>query len=355
LTLGTVIMRLSDKKNSAPIPYRDSKLTRLLQPALEGSSKVSIICNISPSSDAYDETLSTLKFAQRAKKIKQTLAKNDTNDSKALIIKYEREISALQEKLREMEMKMAQEENSASTLDISIQLSHLQEEKEISDARLDTILQEKLQLQQDLERLKSFIISSEDVKPVKLLFHEEEVRKKLAHTKTGVPNRYSMIVSPVSKVEPFHKLSDVSDTSKGEGAIKEFDEEEDFDLMRRETLLIKGIENIEDELENDPLKNVSVLGGFEIPKTTGGKPTYEESLKIIDEQTKVIEEMRRKLSEKEQMMKIVEEQNRIIAEMKKTIEDKDEELELVRDELKLCRNNLTKIQVAMKMKSALKK
>ena len=54
LTLGTVIMRLSDKKNNIPIPYRDSKLTRLLRSALEGKSKVMIICNISPAKEALE-------------------------------------------------------------------------------------------------------------------------------------------------------------------------------------------------------------------------------------------------------------------------------------------------------------
>ena len=53
----------------AHIPYRDSKLTRLLQPALSGNSRVAIICTVSPDLEQATETLSTLKFAKRAKMI----------------------------------------------------------------------------------------------------------------------------------------------------------------------------------------------------------------------------------------------------------------------------------------------
>ena len=66
--LGQVIKALSDGK--AHIPYRDSKLTRLLQEALGGNSKTSLIVMASPHLDNIDETISTLKFAERAKTIK---------------------------------------------------------------------------------------------------------------------------------------------------------------------------------------------------------------------------------------------------------------------------------------------
>ncbi|KAH8698256.1 kinesin motor domain-containing protein [Talaromyces proteolyticus] len=84
LTLGTVIARLSESKEkianstdkeSKHLPYRDSKLTRLLQPALSGNSLVSILCTIqigssgsaAPANTHTNETLNTLKFAARAK------------------------------------------------------------------------------------------------------------------------------------------------------------------------------------------------------------------------------------------------------------------------------------------------
>ena len=71
--LGMVISALADiamgKKNKV-VPYRNSALTRILQNALGGNSKTLMICAVSPSSDNYDETLSTLRYADQAKKIK---------------------------------------------------------------------------------------------------------------------------------------------------------------------------------------------------------------------------------------------------------------------------------------------
>ncbi|RKP08155.1 P-loop containing nucleoside triphosphate hydrolase protein [Thamnocephalis sphaerospora] len=68
LALGTVISRLAESggESRGHIPYRDSKLTRILQNALGGNAKTSIICTVTPSEAFADETISTLKFARRA-------------------------------------------------------------------------------------------------------------------------------------------------------------------------------------------------------------------------------------------------------------------------------------------------
>lgn len=68
-SLGNVINALTDSK-VAHIPYRDSKLTRLLQESLGGNSKTRLIINISPSMYNYSESLSSLRFGFRAKQIK---------------------------------------------------------------------------------------------------------------------------------------------------------------------------------------------------------------------------------------------------------------------------------------------
>jgi kinesin family member 11 len=68
LTLGRVITALVD--HHGHIPYRDSKLTRILQESLGGKAKTCIIATLSPSQLAVEETLSTLDYAHRAKSIK---------------------------------------------------------------------------------------------------------------------------------------------------------------------------------------------------------------------------------------------------------------------------------------------
>lgn len=67
-SLGNVISALVDGKSSH-VPYRDSKLTRLLQDSLGGNTKTVMIANIGPADYNYDETLSTLRYASRAKNI----------------------------------------------------------------------------------------------------------------------------------------------------------------------------------------------------------------------------------------------------------------------------------------------
>ncbi|KDP34477.1 hypothetical protein JCGZ_12760 [Jatropha curcas] len=101
LTLGTVISKLTDGRASH-IPYRDSKLTRLLQSSLSGHGRVSLICTVTPSSSNSEETHNTLKFAHRAKHIEIQAAQNKIIDEKSLIKKYQNEIRCLKEELEQL-------------------------------------------------------------------------------------------------------------------------------------------------------------------------------------------------------------------------------------------------------------
>ncbi|XP_044984814.1 kinesin-like protein KIN-12G [Hordeum vulgare subsp. vulgare] len=102
-TLGHVITSLIavSNKKSQHVPYRDSKLTFLLQDSLGGNSKTTIIANISPSSCCAAETLSTLKFAQRAKHIRNNAIINEDASGDVLSMRLEiqhlkKELSRLQ-------------------------------------------------------------------------------------------------------------------------------------------------------------------------------------------------------------------------------------------------------------------
>mmetsp|Transcript_27020 Transcript_27020/g.61188 ORF Transcript_27020/g.61188 Transcript_27020/m.61188 type:complete len:1318 (+) Transcript_27020:423-4376(+) len=86
LTLGTVISNLSEGK-LAHIPYRNSKLTRLLATALGGNAKTCMITCISPASGNVMESLSTLRFASRAKRIVNVVHKNEIMTVKTLASK----------------------------------------------------------------------------------------------------------------------------------------------------------------------------------------------------------------------------------------------------------------------------
>ncbi|KAI4499380.1 hypothetical protein M0802_005640 [Mischocyttarus mexicanus] len=100
--LGNVISALVDGKTTH-VPYRDSKLTRLLQDSLGGNSKTIMVANIGPASYNYDETLTTLRYANRAKNIKNKPRINE-DPKDALLRQYQEEIGRLKEKLAQKSM-----------------------------------------------------------------------------------------------------------------------------------------------------------------------------------------------------------------------------------------------------------
>ena len=175
LTLGTVIARLSGEKDSngnatdkdgKHLPYRDSKLTRLLQPALSGNSLVSILCTIqigSAGSVAHagghtGETLNTLKFAARAKnnivshakRQEEALGSGADAGSKVLLERYRMEILNLRSQL---------EAQGKSTVDKDDK--HL--EKQAQQRHEEQMLEMQLArtaLKERIEHLNRLILSS---------------------------------------------------------------------------------------------------------------------------------------------------------------------------------------------------
>ncbi|EGR29233.1 kinesin motor domain protein [Ichthyophthirius multifiliis] len=98
-TLGKVIQTLAEKEmgksKGAVVPYRESCLTKILCNALGGNSKTLMICAVSPSSDNWEETLSTLRYADQAKKIKNKATVNESATDKLI-----RELTQENEKLK---------------------------------------------------------------------------------------------------------------------------------------------------------------------------------------------------------------------------------------------------------------
>ena len=87
--LGNVINALTDQKGRIHVPYRDSKLTRLLEDSLGGNCKTTMLAMISPAHESFSESLSTLHFAQRTKKIINRFVINEDLNNRALIRQYE--------------------------------------------------------------------------------------------------------------------------------------------------------------------------------------------------------------------------------------------------------------------------
>ena len=100
MTLGQVVLCLSEGK-TGHIPYRDSKLTRLLQPSLSGNAQMVLLCCISPQPSHLEESHNTFKFATRAKKVEQKAIVNVADDDQTLLQAYKSEIEDLRKQLAE--------------------------------------------------------------------------------------------------------------------------------------------------------------------------------------------------------------------------------------------------------------
>mmetsp|Transcript_5839 Transcript_5839/g.8574 ORF Transcript_5839/g.8574 Transcript_5839/m.8574 type:complete len:887 (+) Transcript_5839:2-2662(+) len=97
--LGHVIKRLTSGSPQSHVPYRNSKLTRILEDSLGGNCKTTMMAMVSPALESFLESLSTLKFVHRAKSIKNKAQINQDLDQRALLRRYERELKRLRSEL----------------------------------------------------------------------------------------------------------------------------------------------------------------------------------------------------------------------------------------------------------------
>lgn len=103
--LGNCINALCDPQKSNHVPYRDSKLTRLLKFSLGGNCKTVMIVCVSPSSQHYEETHNTLKYADRAKKIKTKISRNTMNVNRH-VSQYVKAIYELRNEVEELKKRL---------------------------------------------------------------------------------------------------------------------------------------------------------------------------------------------------------------------------------------------------------
>ncbi|XP_016047445.1 kinesin-like protein KIF21A isoform X4 [Erinaceus europaeus] len=214
LALGNVISALGDKsKRATHVPYRDSKLTRLLQDSLGGNSQTIMIACVSPSDRDFMETLNTLKYANRARNIKNKVVVNQDRASQQ-VNALRGEIARLQMELTEyrtgkrlinedgvesindmfQENAMLQTENS----NLRVRIKAMQETLDAQRARLTQLLSEQagqaLALageghEEVSAMIHSYIKEIEDLR-AKLLESEavnENLRKSLTRATTRSP------------------------------------------------------------------------------------------------------------------------------------------------------------------------
>uniref|UniRef100_A0A3Q3B799 Kinesin family member 21A n=1 Tax=Kryptolebias marmoratus TaxID=37003 RepID=A0A3Q3B799_KRYMA len=242
LALGNVISALGDRsKRTSHVPYRDSKLTRLLQDSLGGNSQTVMIACISPSDRDFMETLNTLKYANRARNIKNKVMVNQDKASQQ-ISALRTEIARLQMELMEYktgkrmvgedgvesfsdmfhENSMLQTENS----NLRVRVKAMQETIDAQRARLTQLLSD--QANQALARageggteeignmIQSYIKEIEDLR-AKLL-ESEAVNENLRKNLSRASSRQSFYAGPgsfsSSLLAPEKETSDVIELAK---------------------------------------------------------------------------------------------------------------------------------------------
>mmetsp|Transcript_40600 Transcript_40600/g.128037 ORF Transcript_40600/g.128037 Transcript_40600/m.128037 type:complete len:750 (-) Transcript_40600:234-2483(-) len=166
--LGNVISALVDSKTSH-VPYRDSKLTRLLQDSLGGNTKTVMVANLGPADYNYDETLSTLRYANRAKNIKNKPRINE-DPKDAMLREFQEEILRLKSLLE------AQQSGEAPA---APQSSHGSSAvRQMSNHQLDEV-KSKLQQQKDeLARAENMRQEERDKAEAEIRRKEEALAKE---------------------------------------------------------------------------------------------------------------------------------------------------------------------------------
>ncbi|XP_037939062.1 kinesin-like protein KIF3A [Teleopsis dalmanni] len=165
--LGNVISALVDGK-STHIPYRNSKLTRLLQDSLGGNSKTVMCATIGPADSNYSETISTLRYASRAKNIQNRMHINE-EPKDALLRHFQEEIERLRKQLEEstfddqsLEEDDDDEDEEEEAIEIEVEENRvvengkkLKKKREKSDAEKEALEKRVREHEKEIEHAKS--------------------------------------------------------------------------------------------------------------------------------------------------------------------------------------------------------
>ena len=152
-TLGRVINNLTDGK-STHIPYRESKLTRVLQESLGGNSKTCLIITCSPSIYNESESLSTLRFGERAKKIKNKPKIN----KEITVAELQKLVTQLKENLKKADARISQLENYIRQNGLSVPASDYRKEEDEEEKRKQKEEKEKSRNEEkEIDELKNKI------------------------------------------------------------------------------------------------------------------------------------------------------------------------------------------------------
>ncbi|CAG9314689.1 unnamed protein product [Blepharisma stoltei] len=152
LALGNCINILSDdKKKGRYVPYRDSKLTRLLKDSLGGNTRTTMIACIIPAAFAYEDTYHTLKYAQRVKLISTKVSKT----IKEVQYDYKDIINSLRSEIETLKIQLKRQEDQNSYQDLSIEDEKDEEKYKNLSRLLRTNFEEHWELKQSIKEIEA--------------------------------------------------------------------------------------------------------------------------------------------------------------------------------------------------------
>ncbi|KAL2482045.1 Kinesin-like protein NACK1 [Forsythia ovata] len=147
MTLTTVIRKLSVGKRSGHVPYRDSKLTRILQHSLGGNARTAIICTLSPASSHVEQSRNTLYFASRAKEVTNNAQVNMVISDKQLVKHLQKEVARLEAELRTPD---PSNEKDFKIRQMEMEIEELRRQRDLAQSQVDE-LKQKLHEDQGLK------------------------------------------------------------------------------------------------------------------------------------------------------------------------------------------------------------
>ncbi|KAL5557934.1 hypothetical protein UlMin_034145 [Ulmus minor] len=146
LTLGTVIRKLS-KGGNAHIPYRDSKLTRILQNSLGGNARTAVICTLSPAHSHIEQSRNTLFFASCAKEVTTNAKVNLMMSDKVLVKQLQKELAKMENELRSLTSKPVTSDSAALLKERELlieqmakEIQDLTRQRDLAESQVETIL-----------------------------------------------------------------------------------------------------------------------------------------------------------------------------------------------------------------------
>lgn len=207
MVISTLAEKAGGKAKGKVVPFRDSALTRILQNALGGNSKTLMICAISPATDNYEETVSTLRYADQAKKIKCNAIINESETDKII-----RELKEENEKFKQLLIQLASKGEIPKDLNIAGMLGGIggstNEEIEAEDEELETRLRKNSDAHTDSTAQDEETRKNNEALKQRLAQTEEQLRAHMLmmeeYEKTFKEGRTEpKVESPTEKKEKF--------------------------------------------------------------------------------------------------------------------------------------------------------